>query len=166
MSVRCVEHRENLNRRRRIKKSLIWLSRQFDRIMCSKRPGGLHFELQTRAYKPRKLGSVTLLSTSRSCMVDRSQDYLYITEAEVAQAIQKHSPGKAMPSYSSPAALWKAMCLSLARLVTKQPQDVFCPGVVVVPRSWCLSELVLLPRARQGPYITGTTTTHIASYPL
>ena len=71
---------------------------------------------------------------------------LDITWEEVAFAIHKLSPGKSMPSYSPPAALWKALRHQLAPVITKQLAIVFQPGVLLLPRAWCISELVLLPK--------------------
>ena len=78
------------------------------------------------------------------------QEYLQaplnITWEEVDWAVSKLSPGKAMPSFSSPAALWKALRAQLVPHVTKQLAHVFVPGYITLPREWCISELVLLPK--------------------
>ena len=77
---------------------------------------------------------------------EQLQDPLNLSWDEVDQAIGKLSPSKAMPTYSPPAALWKAMRLQLAPVLVQQFNTVFRPGVINLPRAWCLSELVLLPK--------------------
>ena len=63
---------------------------------------------------------------------------------EVLHAIKSLTPGKAMPSYSAPAALWNNLHAELAP--QEQLNHVFTPGLLVLPTAWCISELVLLPK--------------------
>ncbi|CAE7770501.1 unnamed protein product, partial [Symbiodinium necroappetens] len=65
---------------------------------------------------------------------------------EVLNAIKNLAPGKAMPSYSAPAALWNNLHAELAPQVLQQLNHVFSPGLLVLPAEWCISELVLLPK--------------------
>ncbi|CAE7658315.1 unnamed protein product [Symbiodinium sp. CCMP2592] len=71
---------------------------------------------------------------------------LHISPVEVSQAIRHLAPGKAMPSYSAPAAVWKALHSRIVPLITYQFAHVLQPGPLVLPRQWCISELVLLPK--------------------
>ncbi|CAE7232435.1 unnamed protein product [Symbiodinium necroappetens] len=65
---------------------------------------------------------------------------------EVLFAIKNLAPGKAMPSYSAPAALWNQLHIELAPQVLYQLNYVFKPGPLTLPAEWCISELVLLPK--------------------
>ncbi|CAE7191337.1 unnamed protein product [Symbiodinium microadriaticum] len=65
---------------------------------------------------------------------------------EVLLVIKSLTPGKAMPSYSAPAALWNNLHVELAPQVLQQLNHVFTPGLLVLPAAWCISELVLLPK--------------------
>ncbi|CAE7233568.1 unnamed protein product, partial [Symbiodinium necroappetens] len=65
---------------------------------------------------------------------------------EVLFAIKSLAPGKAMPSYSSPAALWNHLGHELAPQVLQQLNHVFTAGPLILPKEWCISELVLLPK--------------------
>ena len=65
---------------------------------------------------------------------------------EVLYAIKSLSPGKAMPSYSAPAVLWNHLGCELAPQVLHQLNQVFAAGPLILPKAWCISELVLLPK--------------------
>ena len=51
-----------------------------------------------------------------------------------------------MPTCSAPAAVWKALQTRLTPLITQQFNLVMQPGRLRLPRTWCVSELVLLPK--------------------
>ena len=79
-----------------------------------------------------------------------SEDHLCetisFTQDEVIRALQRLAPGKAMPVHSAPAAVWKTLQETLAPLVTQQLRLTFGPGPLTIPRAWCVSELVLVPK--------------------
>ena len=51
-----------------------------------------------------------------------------------------------MPTHAAPAAVWKFLQDMLTPLVVRQLHLTFQPGPLRLPRSWCLSELVLIPK--------------------
>ncbi|CAE7801270.1 Pol [Symbiodinium sp. CCMP2592] len=77
---------------------------------------------------------------------DYLSEALHFMPEEIHRAIRRLAPGKAMPSSSAPAAVWKALQLRLVPLVTQQFNHVCQPGTLILPRAWCISELVLLPK--------------------
>ncbi|CAE7332912.1 unnamed protein product, partial [Symbiodinium microadriaticum] len=68
------------------------------------------------------------------------------TEEEVSQALGKLAAGKAMPSTSAPAAIWKLASAQVTPLLCKQFSAVLVAGATELPAEWSQSELVLLPK--------------------
>ena len=68
------------------------------------------------------------------------------TEAEVCRALGKLAAGKAMPSSSAPAAIWKLASHQVTPLLCKQFSEVLVAGATGLPAHWSTSELVLLPK--------------------
>ena len=68
------------------------------------------------------------------------------SRAEIASAMNRLQPSKAMPARSAPAALWKRFRQDLAPLIQRQFVWYLRPGVCSLPEAWALCELVLLPK--------------------
>ncbi|CAE6968363.1 unnamed protein product, partial [Symbiodinium sp. CCMP2456] len=69
-----------------------------------------------------------------------------ITDHEVEKAFNRLKPGKALPGSCAPVALWKQYREQLIPVLQLQFQHYLQPGAATLPRAWCLSELVLLPK--------------------
>ena len=78
--------------------------------------------------------------------VSLSQDICIDTE-EVHTALRRLQATKAMPSTSAPAILWKLMASQVAPLLADQFNGALQRGSASLPLRWCISELVLLPKA-------------------
>ncbi|CAE7828545.1 Pol [Symbiodinium sp. CCMP2592] len=72
---------------------------------------------------------------------------LNITLEEIQFALSRLQPGKAMPSDSAPAVLWKWYGHTLAPVLHQQFQKHLGKGACSLPEAWTLSELVLIPKA-------------------
>ena len=68
------------------------------------------------------------------------------TEEEVSQALGKLAAGKAMPSTSAPAAIWKLASAQVTPVLCKQFSAVLVAGATALPIEWSKSELILLPK--------------------
>ncbi|CAE7332469.1 unnamed protein product [Symbiodinium microadriaticum] len=68
------------------------------------------------------------------------------TEEEVSQALGKLAAGKAKPSTSAPAAIWKLASAQVTPHLCKQFSAVLVAGATELPAEWSQSELVLLPK--------------------
>ena len=68
------------------------------------------------------------------------------SQDEVTRAFRRMAPGKAMPTHAAPAAVWKTLQDMLIPVVVRQLDLTFKPGPLCLPRSWCISELVLIPK--------------------
>ena len=66
---------------------------------------------------------------------DHLSESLPFSQDEVARALKRLAPGKAMPTLSAPAAVWKVLQDMMAPLVTQQLQMTFVPGPLVLPRT-------------------------------
>ena len=73
-------------------------------------------------------------------------EQVQFTEAEVSQALGKLAAGKAMPSSSAPAAIWKLASDQVTPLLCKQFSAILVAGATELPVEWSTSELVLLPK--------------------
>ncbi|CAE7584044.1 unnamed protein product [Symbiodinium sp. CCMP2592] len=69
-----------------------------------------------------------------------------ITVEEVLAALQRLQAGKAMPDKSAPAALWKHFSQEVAPILSAQFNLYLAPGATGLPQSWCISDLVLIPK--------------------
>ena len=76
----------------------------------------------------------------------RLLEQVQFTEAEVGQALGKLAAGKAMPSSSAPAAIWKLASDQVTPLLCQQFSKVLVAGATGLPQEWSTSELVLLPK--------------------
>ncbi|CAE7632215.1 unnamed protein product, partial [Symbiodinium sp. CCMP2456] len=104
-----------------------------------------------------------------------SQDLL-ITSAEILEALERFKPSKAMPSVSAPAALWKWFRQDIAPQLELHFARHLHKDSSSLPRSWCTSELVLLPKPgkpmrtpahlRPGPCVSGPDPAYVAGRTL
>ena len=65
---------------------------------------------------------------------------------EIRDAMGRLRPGKAMPSTSAPAALWKLVCNEVVPFLATQFRQYLVRGARTMPPAWSLCELVLLPK--------------------
>ena len=71
---------------------------------------------------------------------------LHIHPHEIRDAMGRLRPGKAMPSTSAPAALWKLVCNEVVPFLATQFRQYLVRGARTMPPAWSLCELVLLPK--------------------
>ncbi|CAE7389420.1 unnamed protein product [Symbiodinium sp. CCMP2592] len=69
-----------------------------------------------------------------------------ISVDEVLAAMHRLQAGKAMPHKSAPAALWKHFSQEVAPILSAQFNLYLAPGTTSLPRSWCISDLILIPK--------------------
>ena len=105
-------------------------------------------QLQTHEAEYRQIVDFyrKLFQGTATTPVRLSQD-IYIDTEEVNNALRRLQAAKAMPSTSAPAILWKLMASQVAQILTDQFNGALRRGCESLPLRWCISELVLLPKA-------------------
>ncbi|CAE7215723.1 unnamed protein product [Symbiodinium sp. KB8] len=91
------------------------------------------------------LGAPTTMQLKAGLQTEKDTQVQF-TEAEVSQALGKLAAGKAMPSSSAPAAIWKLASDQVTPLLCKQFSAILVAGATELPVEWSTSELVLLPK--------------------
>ena len=69
-----------------------------------------------------------------------------VTAEEIQSALQRLRPGKAMPSTSAPAALWKLVGPEVVQPLRQHFAHFLTAGCSSLPQEWNVCELILLPK--------------------